>query len=286
MGILDFLSDKNERDAADTVKQGYKKGFKGAKKAVNKGFRGLQRNYADALDRISTGEDEAAGFLTEGRDQGNAALIAGRDAGLAAYAPYAAAGQAGSAMYTNALGLNGAGGNETAVNAFQTGPGYDFAMDQGMQGLQRLNASRGRLDSGNTMIDAMTYGQGLANQEYGNWLNRLQGQQDMGVNVAGNMANLHAGTGAALSGNYTGTGAALGGNAMTAGAQGGAIKTGLGDVKMGIGEKMADLTYATRLGKAGIEGAFLAGKDQSGANAVGTILGGASLGAKLLGAPV
>jgi len=284
MGILDLLSDNNEKQAAGVVDKGYKKGYKGAKKDLNKGFRGLQKNYAAALDQISGGEDRAAGYLTEGRDQGNAALIAGRDAGLAAYEPYAAAGAAGSAMYTNALGLNGAGGNATAVNAFQTGPGYDFEMDQGMQALQRLNASKGRLDSGNTMIDAMGFAGGLANREYGNWLTRLQGQQELGANVAGAQAGLYAGTGEALSGNYMNTGGALSGNATQAGTQRAAVKTGLGDVKMGLGEKRADLGYATRLGRAGVEGAYLAGKDQSGANALGAVTGAASLGARLLGA--
>jgi hypothetical protein len=284
MGIIDTFSDRNERDAADELDQGYKKGYRGAKKDLGKGFRGLKKDYAAALNKINAGEDRAAGYLTEGRDQGNAALIAGRDAGLAEYEPYATAGAAGSAMYTDAIGLGGEGGNARAVDAFRAGPGYDFRISQGMEVLQRLNASKGRLDSGNTMIDAMRFAGGEADQEYGTWLDRLMGQQEMGVNVAGAKAGLYAGTGGAISGNYMGTGGALGGNAMDAATKGAAIKTGLGDVKMGYGEKLADLGYATRLGRAGVEAGYLAGKDQSGANAIGAITGGASLGAKLLGA--
>ena len=40
-------------------------------------------------------------------------------------------------MYMNSLGLNGAAGNQAAVNAFQTGPGYDFQMHQGLNAINR-----------------------------------------------------------------------------------------------------------------------------------------------------
>lgn len=261
MGLVDLFSDNNEQQAAGVVDKGYKKGYKNAKKDLGKGFRGLKKDYAKALNDINTSANTARADVT-----------AGRDAGLAAFQPYADAGAAGSAMYNNGLGLNGSAGNTAAVDAFQVGPGYQFAMDQGLTALDRRAASRGMLASGNNSIDTINYSQGLANQEYGSWLDRLKGQQDMGVGVAGAQAGLYSGTGGQLADIATG-----------AGTKAAAIKTGRGDVRMGYGEKLADLGYATRLGRAGVEAGYLAGKDQTGANAVGTIIGGASLGAKLLG---
>jgi hypothetical protein len=101
------------------------------------------------------------------------------------YDPYSKSGEQSLSMMGNALGLNGAQGNQAAQSAFQAGPGYGFAMDQGLQALDRSAAARGRLGSGNHSADLMQYGQGLANQEYGNWLSRIGGMSQMGLSAAG-----------------------------------------------------------------------------------------------------
>jgi len=81
----------------------------------------------------------------------------------------------GANLYADAMGINGADGNSRAVGAFQTGPGYQFAMDQGNQALARSASAAGMLPSGNTLAAATQFGQGLANQEYNNWLGGLAG---------------------------------------------------------------------------------------------------------------
>ena len=77
-------------------------------------------------------------------------------------------------LYSDSLGVNGPEGNQRAVNAFQCGPGYDWAMQQGNESILRNNAAVGGLASGKTLEDLTTYGQGMANQEYGNWQGMLQ----------------------------------------------------------------------------------------------------------------
>lgn len=261
MGLLDLFTDANEKKAADVVDKGYRRGYKKAKKELGKGFRGLKKDYAKALNQIRKGEATATGAITTGRD-----------AGLAEFDPYVKATSGAPQLYSDALGLGGAEGNARAVGAFQVSPGYDFAMDQGLTGIDRRAASRGMLGSGNTSIDTLNFAQGLANQEYGTWLDRLRGQQEFGAGIAGSRAGIHTGAGGQLADIATG-----------AATKRAAIKTGLGDVKMGYGEKLADLGYATRLGRAGVQADYLAGKDQSGANTMGIVGGGASLSAKLLG---
>lgn len=81
----------------------------------------------------------------------------------------------GTDLYLNSLGVNGPQGNEAAVNAFQAGPGFNFALNTGLDALDRRAASRGMLASGNTNLDTLGFANGLANQEYGNWQNRLAG---------------------------------------------------------------------------------------------------------------
>ena len=50
---------------------------------------------------------------------------------------------------------------------------YRFRFNQGQQALERSAASRGMLNSGNTLAALADYGQGAASQEYGNEFNRL-----------------------------------------------------------------------------------------------------------------
>lgn len=73
----------------------------------------------------------------------------------------------------------------TPYQGFQKTPGYDFAVSQGMDGIQSSAAARGKLFSGATMDAAGRFQQGYANQEYGNYLNRLAGVSAQGQNAAG-----------------------------------------------------------------------------------------------------
>jgi hypothetical protein len=122
---------------------------------------------------IDTGEAKSAGAL---------------DSAIGAYQPWVNTGTAANTMYANANGLNGAEGNAAATDAFQAGPGYQFAMDQGTQAALRGASAAGMLNSGNTLTALEGYGQGLANQEFGSWLDRLNGTSTQGLQAAGGQA--------------------------------------------------------------------------------------------------
>ena len=51
---------------------------------------------------------------------------------------------------------------------YQNSDAYKFLMDQGTQAIMRSSAAGRRLGGGQTAIDLMQFGQGLASQEYGN----------------------------------------------------------------------------------------------------------------------
>lgn len=55
---------------------------------------------------------------------------------------------------------------------FHTDPGFDFALAQGQRNLNANFGARGLLKSGAALQGAIDYGQGMANQQYGNWFNR------------------------------------------------------------------------------------------------------------------
>ena len=65
-------------------------------------------------------------------------------------------------------------------SGFNQSPDYQYALDQGFKGLDRSAAARGRLYSGGYGEDLTKFGQGLATQNYGNYMNRLAGLSGSG----------------------------------------------------------------------------------------------------------
>lgn len=63
--------------------------------------------------------------------------------------------------------------NKGDYSAFQDSPDYQFALQQGLQGLDRSAAARGSLYSGGQQADVLNYASGLASQNLGNYRNNL-----------------------------------------------------------------------------------------------------------------
>jgi hypothetical protein len=70
---------------------------------------------------------------------------------------------------------------------FQADPGYQFRLQQGMQGVQNSAAAQGKGLSGATLRALAKYGSGLASQEYGNAYNRYAQDRGFGYGVARDM---------------------------------------------------------------------------------------------------
>lgn len=94
---------------------------------------------------------------------------------------------------------NIAGDRAAAVNNFQTSPGYNFRLQQGVNALDRSAASRGTVASGAQMKALNDYGQGQASSEYGNYVNALSGLAGGGQSSALGVAGID--TNAATQGN-------------------------------------------------------------------------------------
>jgi hypothetical protein len=113
------------------------------------------------------------------------------------------------------------GGGFNALNfdygGFDTTPGYEFRVAQGRQAIERSAAARGGLNSGATMKALQGYGQGMAADEYGTFMNRLaagagRGQTatnslaGFGQNFANTGSNTLIGQGNARASGYIGQG--------------------------------------------------------------------------------
>lgn len=136
---------------------------------------------ANSADKAADAQSQAAeASLQLQRDMFN---LARED-----FTPYKNAGKLGltAMMYEMGLGPKPTG---KVYQGFQETPGYQFQFDQGTEAVNALAGARGGLNSGRTMQELTGFGQGLANQEYGNYLNRLGGITNMGTSAAANTAS-------------------------------------------------------------------------------------------------
>ncbi len=150
------------------------------------------------------------GFLDTGLNRSTGALNTGYDQATAAYQPLAALGAkygAATSLGLDAFGVNGAEGNARARAAFQAGPGYEWARDQGLDAVNRRRAISGGWDSGNTDLDLLKFSSGLANQEYDKWRTGLTGFSSPELSAtsgaASGVANAAVGRGTGLAGLYS-----------------------------------------------------------------------------------
>lgn len=73
---------------------------------------------------------------------------------------------------------------------FQADPGYQFRLQEGQRALERSQAARGGLFSGQALRESQELGQGLAGQTFQDSFNRNLALQQQGVNVADRQAGI------------------------------------------------------------------------------------------------
>lgn len=118
-----------------------------------------------------------------------------RDAGRQAAGAFAPAASVGD-MALGRIGMLNVGTPDeqrAAFAAFRADPGYQFALSEGLRGVRQTQAGRGMLGSGETLKALTEYGQGLADQQFGNWYDRTAGLASMGQNAIGNTVNANLG---------------------------------------------------------------------------------------------
>lgn len=117
------------------------------------------------------------------------AIKAGQASADAKTAPYVAAGLPAVNAYTGLLGLNGPEAAATAMGNFQKSPGYDWSVSEGLRAVDAGASAKGYLRSGATLRAEQTLGNNLANQDFGNYFNRLNSLVNVGSSAATGQAN-------------------------------------------------------------------------------------------------
>lgn len=102
---------------------------------------------------------------------------------------------AGTTQLGNVLGLNGAAGNQQALQTLQNTPGYQFQLQQGDNSINAAAAANGTLNSGNQLTALSNYNQGLAGTTYNNYVSQLQPFLGASNAAAGGIAGVNMGLG-------------------------------------------------------------------------------------------
>lgn len=188
MGIWDDITGRTAARAQEQARAYLGQAQRGGQDSLNLGYRDqrqfLERGYAEGQDEFRRGSDNAGnalraaaggaqGYLDSGNQASLAALRDNFGRAGAAYDPLATLGQrygGATSLLLDAMGAGGVDGQGRARSAFQAGPGFGFAVDQGLDAINRRRAASGMLASGNADREAQTFGQGLAQQEYDKWL--------------------------------------------------------------------------------------------------------------------
>jgi hypothetical protein len=159
--------------------------------------------------------------------------------------PYTRAGRQALDTWMAANGMNPDISKEDIYEKFRNSPGYQFAKEEGDKAVARNAAARGTTQSGALQKELLKYGQGMADQQYDTWLNRVAQTMGMGANAAGaqannswntgfNLANQGSNLANAVGNMYAGQGASAANAGMAGSGGGGNIWGGVGAVAGGV----------------------------------------------------
>lgn len=144
-------------------------------------------------DVVTLGGDSANRHATNAQLKGiraaNKLQIENRDYTRKIAQPYLDAGALGQKNYLSGLGLNGPQDQEALYSQFRSAPGYQFAIDEGQRGLDHMSAAHGNFGSGNYLRDLMKFRMGMADQNFGGYMDRLNGLAGSGQETVNMLAN-------------------------------------------------------------------------------------------------
>lgn len=151
---------------------------KSASRAQSKAAMEAARLQAEAMDRQTALGEKALAFQRSTYEQG-------REDSL----PWLEAGQSALKQYRVEMGL------ADGESGFQATPGYEFAVQQGEQGIKNNLAALGLKGSGAALKALTRFRTGLANQEYGKYLGNIANIAGMGQGQSQSLGNLGAAVG-------------------------------------------------------------------------------------------
>jgi hypothetical protein len=250
--ILGYFGDKAKADAAKQAQaqntdliQGGRDALAGAAGTANDLLAGaipgvtdsMAQGYQGAADMLTQGYGQQRQDILQGGQLGNDAITGGMSGALGALAGRS---DRSGQMLDQPGGMYG---------NYQADPGYQFRLQQGEDGIRRMQAAQGGRFGGAAMKALVDYDQNMASQEFGNYVNRANsefgarsGVDDRSLSAANSAAGVY-GSGANQLADIAGrTGAQLGAQAAGAGGTLGALAGdyygGLAGLERGTAQQM------------------------------------------------
>ena len=166
---------------------------------------------------MADAQKEAARLQSESADRATAELRAQYQQTEADLAPWREAGVKGLATYEKMV--------EAGPGEFETSPGYQFRLGEGLKAIEQSAAARGKQLSGQTSKALTEYAQGVATGEYDSFLQRyyqsLLPYQDLsaqGLGAAARTGQIGQSTAQGIAGIQTGTASNIASGLLTSAA--------------------------------------------------------------------
>jgi len=138
----------------------------------------------NAQDIYGASEQKILDAIKAAQAQGRTDIADSLKKSMGMNQPYMQAGTDAMSAYLNSLGIGdkGAAGQSSLMQQFQSSPGYTYAVNEATNAARRRAAASGQGMSGAEMRGISAQTQGIANQDWSNWLNNYQGRLS---NIAG-----------------------------------------------------------------------------------------------------
>lgn len=160
---------------------------------------------AASVASIASAGVGVAGSLSAKKGQ-SGAISTGQQQANAVLQPYVDTGENALTQYANITGVNGPDAATKATADFTASPGYQWQLGQGERAVDAGAAAKGMLRSGATMKGETDYAEGLAKQDFGSYVSRLNDLAGFGIKGAFGQAGTDtsaAGQQASIAGNET-----------------------------------------------------------------------------------
>jgi hypothetical protein len=244
MSIFDIFSTGPSQQAAAAQTAGLNAGYNQASGNINQAIGALNQNYGQAGQQLQTNYTSA----------------------LAPYLQNYGQAQGGVNQLENLLGINGAGGSAQAQHTLTNMPGYQFALQQGQNATNAAAQAGGTGQSGNQLLALQQQGQGLASQNYNQYVSQLQPFLSASNAAAGGINSTYTGLGQGLAANSQGLGQGLAGQYGNLASLGWQQQTGIGNANAN-----ADLSaYNASANILGALGGLFGGGAKAGASGAGS----------------
>lgn len=177
--------------------------YRKSENILKSNLKSLQKNASgefgkeDALYRNELANQKK--IAQQGYEASRSDLSGQMNPAINAYNPYTQGGANAQGLLNRFL----TGNPSTRTADYIKTPGYDFRYNEGMNALDRSASARGNLLSGAAAKEAMRYGQGMAQQGYDSYLDRLSQSSNQGLNAVNAQGNLRQNYGNALANTST-----------------------------------------------------------------------------------